>query len=372
MERIRVILILGALLAVSCRDGGEFFPADCWEDNSYPGYDLPGRTDEGSTEPDNGRRDYGVDNYVPECTYNGQCADGFVCIERECVPMQSECVSDNDCPDGRCLNGSCVECIEDTDCPGNQDCNNHYCVPETCTPSCFGKECGSNGCGGTCGTCDPGTTCDAVNGNCVRDLECTSDNDCPDGRCHNGACVECILDTDCPGNQDCIYDHCVPETCTPSCFGKECGSNECGGTCGTCDPGTTCDAGICVPDPSPTYSVTCHFNGYIINMMDPGTKWACPHVWNFLESELDVYHHLPIFARNTGATDGSLEATTKSLSMKDQPWVLTSDPTPSSVFATVESEIVGICNPQPQYPLTKAVIVPAGYGQAVTANCGAN
>jgi len=107
-------------------------------------------------------------------------------------------------------------------------------------------------------------------------------------------------------------------------------------------------------------------------MTDPGKKWSCPRIWTFTSDELDVYGRIPIFARNTGAADGALEATTKSLSMKDQPWVLTSDPTPSSVFATVEGEIVGICNPQPQYPLTKTVTVSAGYGQAITGNCGAN
>jgi len=54
---------------------------------------------------------------------------------------------------------------------------------------CHGKQCGDDGCGGSCGTCAPGTTCNA-----------------------EGACV----------------------TCTPSCAGKSCGDDGCGGSCGTC------------------------------------------------------------------------------------------------------------------------------------------
>jgi len=33
--------------------------------------------------------------------------------------------------------------------------------------------------------------------------------------------------------------------CTPSCAGSECGPDGCGGTCGTCDPGITCQLGRC-------------------------------------------------------------------------------------------------------------------------------
>lgn len=34
-----------------------------------------------------------------------------------------------------------------------------------CTPNCTGKECGSDGCSGSCGTCPTGETCQ--NGVCV-------------------------------------------------------------------------------------------------------------------------------------------------------------------------------------------------------------
>ncbi|MEO7095512.1 MAG: hypothetical protein ABI175_19810 [Polyangiales bacterium] len=73
----------------------------------------------------------------------------------------------------------------------------------SCTPSCTGKTCGDNGCGGSCGTCPFGKACDAT-----------------------GACVT---------------------TCTPACTGKTCGPDGCGGSCGTCTAPATCSAaGTCV------------------------------------------------------------------------------------------------------------------------------
>jgi peptidoglycan/xylan/chitin deacetylase (PgdA/CDA1 family) len=71
-----------------------------------------------------------------------------------------------------------------------------------CVPQCSGKVCGGNGCGGSCGTCATGKTCNA-----------------------SGQCTG---------------------TCTPSCSGKVCGNNGCGGSCGTCATGKTCtSAGQC-------------------------------------------------------------------------------------------------------------------------------
>ena len=72
-----------------------------------------------------------------------------------------------------------------------------------CTPNCDGKECGDDGCGGVCGTCQEGETC----------------ND-------NGSCVS---------------------ECVPNCDGKECGDDGCGDVCGICNSGndvmSTCNSG---------------------------------------------------------------------------------------------------------------------------------
>jgi len=49
-------------------------------------------------------------------------------------------------------------------CEPGYVCENGACVP-VCTPDCAGKECGDDGCGGTCGSCDSGYYCD--DGGCI-------------------------------------------------------------------------------------------------------------------------------------------------------------------------------------------------------------
>jgi hypothetical protein len=69
-----------------------------------------------------------------------------------------------------------------------------------CSPNCAGKTCGSDGCQGTCGSCQGDDVC--VAGNC----------------------------------------------CTPACDGKQCGSDGCGGSCGSCGADAVCSAnGTCDP-----------------------------------------------------------------------------------------------------------------------------
>jgi hypothetical protein len=72
--------------------------------------------------------------------------------------------------------------------------------PSGCEPECTGRECGTDGCGGTCGTCSTGT-------------------------CLAGSC------------------------CFPDCTGRICGSDGCGGSCGECgDRGEDCNVnGQCEP-----------------------------------------------------------------------------------------------------------------------------
>ena len=68
----------------------------------------------------------------------------------------------------------------------------------TCAPSCAGKQCGSNGCGGVCGYCQK-----------LSAFQCSS----------VGTCL-----------------------CVPNCYAKKCGGDGCGGSCGSCSAGTVCDA----------------------------------------------------------------------------------------------------------------------------------
>jgi len=58
-----------------------------------------------------------------------------------------------------------------------------------CIPNCAGKQCGSDGCGGSCGSCNESEYCNAT-GQCVELVNCTSDSNCSDltGVCGTGLC----------------------------------------------------------------------------------------------------------------------------------------------------------------------------------------
>jgi hypothetical protein len=68
-----------------------------------------------------------------------------------------------------------------------------------CAPNCGDRRCGGDGCGGSCGTCGGGESCQ-------------------DGRC----------------------------VCVPACGGKTCGPDGCGESCGTCHAAETCQESQCV------------------------------------------------------------------------------------------------------------------------------
>jgi hypothetical protein len=81
---------------------------------------------------------------------------------------------------------------------GYTECVNNQCV---CATDCTDKECGDDGCGGSCGVC--------------------------------------------PTDWYCAQHNCVT-SCEPSCIEEQCGDDGCGGSCGTCVAGQYCDtAGRC-------------------------------------------------------------------------------------------------------------------------------
>jgi len=143
----------------------------------------------------------GADN--PECPV---CGDSICNATENCGSCDDcACEPDETCLDGVCCNPFCVnmECGDDGcggecgTCDADFECVEGQCF---CVPDCDGKVCGADGCGGECGTCDPG-------------------EECIDGACG----------------------------CAPDCDGKSCGADGCGGDCGTCDPCTICNAtGMCL------------------------------------------------------------------------------------------------------------------------------
>jgi agmatine/peptidylarginine deiminase len=120
----------------------------------------------------------------------------------------------------------CVSC--NPPCAAGFACKNGQCV--ACTPSCAGKTCGSDGCGGTCGTCPAGQLCQ--NGQCAAGGECA-------GACGGQGASGCFCDESCFQFGDCCGSVC---TDCPTLSG--CGGGGCNPPCG---PGQTCQNGMCVP-----------------------------------------------------------------------------------------------------------------------------
>jgi hypothetical protein len=138
-------------------------------------------------------------------------------------------------------------------CPGAgngvQSCNSggtawnacEGCTTGQCVPECSGKECGSDGCGGSCGKCFGDDVCDT--GQCVSGSSCNAtcgSSGCECGQVCGKSCGSC------PQGYSCVDGcHC---DCFSQCAGKECGGDGCGGSCGSCSGGKTCQSDRCVSE----------------------------------------------------------------------------------------------------------------------------
>ncbi|HKU43776.1 MAG TPA: hypothetical protein VJR89_36705 [Polyangiales bacterium] len=186
------------------------------------------------------------------------------------------------CPSGdHCVGlGQCVDCVSNADCaaltqgckvgvcnaqnrcveqnqPGGTSCTAAGNKPGVCAsgicqcaPQCAGKECGDNGCNGTCPPGCSGTESCVANQcvECQNDGQCSrlnAGNGCVEGYCDAGTCKARNAPSTkaCGASGTCRDGSC----CTPSCSGKCAGeSNGCGGTCpNPCGSGQSCSAGNC-------------------------------------------------------------------------------------------------------------------------------
>ena len=181
----------------------------------------------------------------------GTCeACGNECVEGSCTFTACE---GKQCGDDGC-GGTCPNT-----CEGPQDeCVENECV---CQPDCEDKQCGTDGCGGTCGECT-GSQDECIDGACVCQPAC-ADKTCGDNGCE-GVCGECDELEVCVDDQcTCAWQECgglcCQETqvcadgacCMPACEGKECGEDGCGGECGPCSGSQDeCVDGQCVCQPA--------------------------------------------------------------------------------------------------------------------------
>ena len=166
------------------------------------------------------------------CSQYGDCCADYedTCAE-EPTPVEGSCADPGlEGATNRC--GQYDEswtCFCDPDCLQFNDCCPDYeeVCAEPCQPVCDGKDCGDDGCGGSCGTCNDGFSC-SENQMCVED----------EPACEN-ACAE--------GDKGCNEDG-TPWTCAMA--GSGCYEKFAGAACAdseTCTDGTCGTAG---PDPS--------------------------------------------------------------------------------------------------------------------------
>jgi hypothetical protein len=198
------------------------------------------------------------------CEVYGQCADAFyACYQgtKDCAGLwacMEACGVDSDCA-GDCISDASLDgfstgmdllacaaadCGDEFSFPCMQSAAEDYCTSELdqcleCKPACGAKECGDDGCGGSCGSCPAGVPCVAGLCECVPDCK---DKECGDDGC-GGSCGECEKGMTCSDDAVCV------EICVPDCADAECGDDGCGSVCGECDAKDHCVEGECVCKP---------------------------------------------------------------------------------------------------------------------------
>jgi len=100
-----------------------------------------------------------------ECVFTGvapgceECGDGFCSGNEDCSSCPSDCGAC--CGNGVCqpeVGETCASCVQDCGCIlCGEECLGGLCL----FTACEGLQCGSDGCGGSCGICGPGKSCDA-------------------------------------------------------------------------------------------------------------------------------------------------------------------------------------------------------------------
>jgi agmatine/peptidylarginine deiminase len=201
-----------------------------------------------------------VGGYAGACQDSTQCTGpAWLCLLNECNGSADPCggLTAEGCCDGRtvryCENRApqAQDCGTGATCgwssgDGWYDCGYSgadpsgsfpIACPGACTPACSGRECGTDGCSGSCGDCADGGSCDA-SGSCVpAPVEPT-----PDAIDDPGPSQD--LAAELPGADE--------GACVASCPPGWCGENGCGGRCAECAAGFWCNAqSHCVADVSP-------------------------------------------------------------------------------------------------------------------------
>ena len=243
-----MLLVLG-LAAMGCDSGGD----DSGDDTTTPGDDTSGG-DDSTTPGDDTIVDpvcdpicLGKCGVIGECDCGG-CEEGFTCVEatHTCAPdvvdppdCETACAN-KECGDGGVAGCNCGVCAEGLTCNETTGMCEDICVPD-----CTGKQCGPDGCGGSCGLCPcvgcppDATICNETTGQCnaPEALTCAGINECmmacnpedpsyetciqnckdqgsTDAQNQFNALIQCAIDN---GAQQCTTDQCVNDIIMAHC-----------------------------------------------------------------------------------------------------------------------------------------------------------
>lgn len=195
-----------------------------------------------------------------------------------CGDEGPECLGDEDCPDGVCASGICVQCLGDQECDDQNECTTNYCFEQSCHSEPVGvhlipSPCdfdGVQGIAGEDGICSEEGVC--VPSPCDDGNECTDDagpHD-NDGACFHypcdgcgpcdwnggpGVCIEGVCEEDpchdvvCDDGDLCTNEQCDYRdgTCHfyPRCRSNPCRVASCDPADGSCDYRAVNDGGSC-------------------------------------------------------------------------------------------------------------------------------
>lgn len=172
----------------------------------------------------------------------------------ECKP---DC-TDRECGDDGC-GGSCGECADELSCTTDR-CKSGKCYaeldPNFCVISASCVPSGTLNPKNSCQKCAPSNSAEGWSpeadgvvcgtGAFCYDMECCDHaancegKVCGDDGC-GGSCGDCGEFEECSAKGEC-----VEKVCEDTCEGKDCGTDSCGHVCGTCPGGQECQAGACV------------------------------------------------------------------------------------------------------------------------------
>jgi len=252
-----------------------------------------------------------------ECGGNcGRCTAGRYCSQGRCyegVPPDFGFprVKDDDCASLACIevNQSLI-CSATCSgyCPSGWHCSEDLsgqgvCWPDSsCVPDCTERECGPNGCGGSCGACPMKLVCSwqskcaSASDGCVENAFVPGCAGCACEACvclKQPACCKIGWTLECVALCGSCQQWC-PE-CNPSCMGMVCGDDGCNGSCGTCLDGAYCWLGTCVKGAPPDLGLNCDKVGGCISgvcVTSDGKsicsmtcdEW-CPPGWQCIDSD---------------------------------------------------------------------------------------